>query len=95
MIQLQRFMPEALAAVLRKAPLTDEKIAFAWRSAVGPAVDRGTTISFDSGTLRVTAREPAWLKEIERSMPLIRARLDGLLGSGVVRTITIDPCTTR
>ena len=83
-------MPEALAEILRKAPLTDEKIAFAWRSAVGPAIDRGTTISFSDGTLRVAAREAGWLKEIDRSLPLIRARLDTLLGPDVVRSIQIQ-----
>ena len=38
MIPLQQFMPDALAAILRKAPLTPEKVDFAWRSAVGGAV---------------------------------------------------------
>src|SRR4051812_16698428 len=91
MIQVQRFMPEALADILRKAPLNDEKVAFAWRSAVGPAIDRGTTISFGDGTLRVSAREPGWLKEIERSLPLIHARLEALLGPDVIRTIHVQP----
>ena len=90
MIQVQRFMPEALAEILRKAPLSDEKVAFAWRSAVGPAIDRGTAISFSAGTLRVSAREQGYLKELERSLPLIRARLDALLGPGVVRTIHVQ-----
>jgi predicted nucleic acid-binding Zn ribbon protein len=94
-IQVQRFMPAALAQILRKAPLTDDKIAFAWRSAVGPAIARGTTIKCVDGVLRVAAREKAWLQEIERSDALIRARLDALLGRGVVRAITIEPCTTR
>ena len=35
---VQDFLPGALAAILKKAPLTPEKIAFAWRSAVGAAV---------------------------------------------------------
>ena len=90
MIQVHRFMPDALADILWKAPLTQEKIAFAWRSSVGPAIDRGTTISFADGVLRVTAREKGWLQEIERSQSLIRARLDGLLGRGVVRVIQIQ-----
>ena len=89
MIQVHRFMPDALAEILRKAPLSDEKIAFAWRSAVGPAVARGTTISFANGVLRVSARDKGWLQEIERSQSLIRARLDGLLGRGVIRAIQI------
>ena len=90
MIQLQRFMPDALAAVLRKAPLSDDKIAFAWRSAVGPAVSRGTTISFANGVLRITAAEKGWLREIERSRSLIHARLDALLGAGIVRSLDIQ-----
>ena len=89
MIQLQRFMPDVLAGILRKAPLTDEKVAFAWRSSVGPAIDRGTSITLRDGVLRVVARETAWGREVERSEGLIRARLDSLLGRGVVRTIEV------
>jgi len=90
MIQVHRFMPDALAQVLRKAPLNDEKVAFAWRSSVGPAIDRGTTVSLREGVLQVTAREAAWGREVQRSEALIRARLDSLLGGGVVRTITVN-----
>ena len=82
-------MPDALAEILRKAPLSDEKIAFAWRAAVGPAMDRGTTVHLDDGVLRVRAKEASWRREVKRSLPLIRARLDGLLGRGVVRSIEI------
>lgn len=82
-------MPEALAEILRKAPLTDEKIAFAWRAAVGPAMDRGTTVSLHKGVLRVEASGVAWRREVERSRTLIRARLDALLGRGVIRAIDL------
>jgi hypothetical protein len=88
-IQVHRFMPDALAEILRRAPLTDDKIAFAWRAAVGPAMDRGTTISFGGGVLRVSAKNAAWRREVERSEALIRARLDGLLGRGIVRAIEV------
>jgi Dna[CI] antecedent, DciA len=88
-IQVHRFIPDALAEILRKAPLNDEKVAFVWRSSVGPAIDRGTTVTLRDGVLRVTVREPAWGREIERSETLIRARLDALLGSGVVRQISV------
>jgi hypothetical protein len=90
MIQVHRVIPDALAEILRKAPLNDEKVAFAWRSSVGPAIDRGTTVSLQGGVLRVTVREAAWGREIERSETLIRARLDALLGRGVVRAIEIS-----
>ena len=89
MIPVHRFLPEALADILRKAPLTDDKVAFAWRSAVGPAIDRGTTVALHDGVLQVTAKEPAWGREVERSQSLIHARLDALLGAGVVRAITV------
>jgi hypothetical protein len=85
-------MPDALAAVLRKAPLSDEKIAFAWRAAVGPSVDRVTRVELDGTTLRVHARDAQWRREIEHSAGVIRARLEALLGSGIVRglDVTID-----
>ena len=90
MIPVHRFIPEALAEILRKAPLTDDKVAFAWRSSVGPAIDRGTTVALREGVLQVTAREAAWGREVERSEALIRARLDSLLGRGVVRVIAVN-----
>src|SRR5882672_6891213 len=88
-IQVQRFMPDALADILRKVPLSDQKVAFAWRSSVGAALDRGTTATLHDGVLRVVVREAAWGREIERSQALIRARLDSLLGRGVVRAIEV------
>jgi Dna[CI] antecedent, DciA len=92
MIPIHRFMPDAIAAVLRKAPLTPEKIAFAWRTAVGPSVDRATSVALHGSTLRVHAKDPQWRREIEHSAGLIRARLDALLGPGVVRglDVTVD-----
>lgn len=95
MIQVQRFMPHALAEILRKAPLSDQKVAFAWRSSVGPAIDRGTSATLQDGVLRVVARDAAWRREIERSESLIRARLDALLGPGVVRAIAVQPASDR
>jgi hypothetical protein len=89
MIPVQRLMPEALATVLRNAPLSPEKVAFAWRTAVGPTVDRVSTVRLDGSTLRVRARDAAWQREIERSAALICARLEALLGAGVVRGLDV------
>ena len=89
MTPVHRLLPDALAEILRKAPLTDDKVAFAWRSSVGPALDRGTSVTLREGILQVTAREAAWGREVERSEALIRARLDSLLGRGVVRAIAV------
>jgi hypothetical protein len=88
-IQVHRCIPDVLADILRKAPLSDAKVAFAWRSAVGSAIDRETTVALQDGVLRVGVREAAWGREVERSKALIRARLDSLLGRGVVRAIEV------
>jgi len=82
-------MPGALAAVLRKAPLTPEKVAFAWRLTVGPGVDRATTIALRGGVLYVRAKDPAWRREVERAADVIRRRLQGLLGAEALRTIEV------
>ncbi len=87
---LQQVIPHSLAAIIRKAPLCDEKVAFVWRSAVGPAVDRVTTIALGAdGILRVRAKDPSWEREVERAAAVVRHRMDALLGAGVVRRIEV------
>ena len=88
-IPVHDVMPGALAAVLRKAPLTPEKVAFAWRTAVGPAVDRVTSIELKGRVLHVRAKDASWQREVERSAALIRTRLAVLLGDGVVRGLDV------
>ncbi len=66
-----------------------DKVAFAWRSAVGAAVDKATTIALVGSVLHVRARDAAWQREVERSAGVVRARLEALLGSGVVRYIDV------
>jgi len=82
-IPIQQVVPEALAAVLRRAPLTPEKIEFAWRSAVGAALAHGTTVSLRDGVLTVVARDGHWEREVNRARPMILARLKDLLGDDV------------
>ena len=83
-------MPAVLAEVIRKAPLTDEKVAFAWRLAVGPAVGKATTVRLASnGTLYVKANAPAWNDAIGKSLGLIRSRLAHYLGETAVKNIQI------
>ena len=89
MIPVSQLMPDALAAMLSKAPLTPEKVAFAWRTAVGPAVDRVTSIELRGAVLHVRTKDAAWQREVERSAGLIRTRLDGLLGPAVVRGLDV------
>ena len=95
MIPVQQFLPDALATVLRKAPLTPEKVAFAWRTAVGAAVDNASMAVLRGDVLYVRVKEASWQREVERSAALIRARLDTLLGTGVVRYIEVTSQPTR
>ena len=82
-------MPEVLAAALRNAPLTPEKIAFAWRMAVGPGVDNVTTIELKGTVLYVRAKDADWQREVERSMGIVRSRMEALLGKGSVGDIRV------
>ena len=89
MIPVHQFLPEAIATVLRNAPLTPEKVAFAWRTAVGSAVDNVSAAVLRGDVLHVRVRDAQWRREVERSAALIRARLDTLLGASVVRYIEV------
>jgi hypothetical protein len=89
MIPVHRFMPNALAAILRRAPLTPEKVSFAWRAAVGAAVDQATTIELRGRVLHVRAKDRTWQREVERSLGVVRSRLDALLGKGLVGDIRV------
>jgi predicted nucleic acid-binding Zn ribbon protein len=89
-IPVRQVVPDAVAEIIRKAPLTPEKVAFVWRNVVGPAIDHATSVSWgDDGVLRVKAKDAAWQREVERSAAVIRSRLDALLGERVVRYIDV------
>ena len=89
MDRVSHVIPDALAAILRKAPLSDDKIAFAWRLAVGPALDKATTLSYRHGILQVRAKDATWQREVERAAGVVRHRLDAILGAGVVKSIEV------
>jgi len=89
MLPVHQFMPRVVADVLRKAPLTPEKVAFAWRTAVGSAVDNATVIDLRDRVLHVRVKDAAWRREVERSIAIIRSRLDALLGEDVVRRVEV------
>jgi hypothetical protein len=76
-------LPELLA----RAPLTPEKIDFAWRLAVGAPVHRACAITLTNGTLAVSVPDRAWAREIERSLDVILVRMQRMLGRETVRRI--------
>jgi hypothetical protein len=90
MVPAHRVIPGVLAQVIRPAPLCAEKVDFAWRTSVGPAVSRATTVRLsDAGVLTITAQDAQWRREVERSFGLIRSRLEALLGPDVIQRVEI------
>ena len=90
MVPAHRVIPGILAQVIRPAPLCPEKVEFAWRTSVGPGVSRATAVRLDpGGLLTVTAQDPQWRREVERSLGIIRSRLDTLLGPDVIKRVEI------
>ncbi len=88
-------VPAGLAEALRKAPLCEEKVALAWRIAVGPAVNQASRVVLEGGVLAVYVTRPEWQREIRRSSGVIKTRLDAFLGDGAVRSIKVRVEGTR
>jgi Dna[CI] antecedent, DciA len=86
---LNSALPGALAELLRDAPLSPGKVSFAWRAAVGPALERETAVRLVERTLVVEAATRLWAREVTRSSPMILRRLQTLLGADIVVEISV------
>lgn len=86
---LSHAIPAALAEMLRAAPLSDGKVTFAWRAAVGPALERVTAVKLEGRVLLVDTAGTLWSREIARSSPVILRRLQNLLGAAIVEKIEV------
>src|SRR3954471_10197903 len=82
-------MPGALVELLRGSPLSDGKVTFAWKAAVGPAIERVTHVKLERGVLLVEAVNAQWGKEVMRASPMILKRLHSLLGAEAVERIEV------
>lgn len=82
-------MPAALRDLLRDAPLSPGKVAFAWRAAVGSSLERATSVRLEEGTLIVEAASAQWARELSRSSDLILARMQALVGADTVTRLQI------
>ncbi len=81
-------MPAVVAAILRKAPMSDEKVSLAWRLAVGPAIAKVTTVRLVAdGTLHIKAESQAWIDAMRKSTSLIHLRMGDLLGEQLVKRL--------
>jgi predicted nucleic acid-binding Zn ribbon protein len=87
---LQSLLPDTVRALLRQGPLSQEKLEFAWRLAVGPAIDRATrvTLSGEAGVV-VTVLDAGWRKEVRRSQAEILGKLRALLGPEAVGQLRV------
>jgi predicted nucleic acid-binding Zn ribbon protein len=79
----------ALTSLLRHAPLSDGKVAFAWTAAVGPALARATNVKLEHHVLVVQTTSGQWSREIQRSSGIILPRLQALLGNDAVASIVV------
>ncbi len=86
---LSHGMPGALIELLRGTPLSDGKVTFAWKAAVGPAIERVTHVKLEYRVLLVETASAQWSKEVMRSSPVILKRLQSLLGADAVERIEV------
>ena len=87
-----RLLSTVLPALLARAPLTPDKVEFAWRTVVGGAMARATRVQLlDSGTMLVRVNDPNWRREVESAFPVILPRLTPLLGPDAVRKLVLGP----
>lgn len=89
MLPLTHAIPGALMDLLRPVPLSDGKVGFAWRAAVGPALERVTAVKLEHGVLIVEASTAQWAREIQRSSGVILTRLRTLLGDDTVTRLDV------
>jgi predicted nucleic acid-binding Zn ribbon protein len=86
---LAHALPGALMELLRGTPLSDGKVTFAWKAAVGPAIERVTTVKLERKVLLVETASAQWSREVMRSSPVILKRLQSLLGADTVERIEV------
>ena len=89
MLPISSGLPGALVELLRGSPLSDGKVTFAWKAAVGPAFDRVTSVKLERRVLLVETASLQWSKEVMRSSPVILRRLQALLGADIVERIEV------
>ena len=89
MQSVQTIVPSVLAEIIRRQPSSRGRTTFAWSAAVGTTLARATSVDLSGTTLRVTARDARWARELERNREVILGRLQHLLGPAAVTTLEI------
>ncbi len=68
---------------------------FAWTLAAGPALSRAATASWADETLHLAPKSETWRRELLHARPELIARLEFLLGPGIVRKLAISGTSQR
>ena len=76
--------------MLERQPMSQGKLQFAWRAAVGPALARAASLDWRDGRVIVQMSSDEWTREIRRSKPVILERLRMLLGKDAVTRLDIQ-----
>jgi predicted nucleic acid-binding Zn ribbon protein len=88
MRSIQNLAGGVLAEVLQRQPPSPARTSFAWQLAVGPALARVTSVDLAGTTLRVSAADARWLREIQRAREVILPKMQQLLGADAVTKIS-------
>jgi predicted nucleic acid-binding Zn ribbon protein len=90
MIRAPQVWSAALAPAIRQAPLTPEKVEFAWRAAGGPAIARATRVALDDDrVLHVSGDDPQWVDAVRGMRANLLRQLEPWLGPGTVVAIEV------
>jgi len=87
---IQNFLHPLVAELVKKAPLSAEKVECAWRLAVGAGLARVTRVAIgDTGVIDVHVDDARWRDELERSRGVIVERLRAALGNETARVMRL------
>jgi predicted nucleic acid-binding Zn ribbon protein len=87
---IQDYLHAVAARLVRDAPLSDEKVRCAWQMAVGAGLARVSQAHVEAdGTVRVTADDARWRKEIAKGRDVILQRLQATLGPTIARRLVM------
>lgn len=90
MDSLRTIVPRALTELLRLGPMSQGKLEVAWRSVVGDALSRVTTVRLQAGgVVDVLPADPRWHRELKRSSGVILSRLQALVGAESVTRLVL------
>ncbi|MBW1713863.1 MAG: DUF721 domain-containing protein [Deltaproteobacteria bacterium] len=95
--------PKSIAAILGHDPtpaLAVLELSRLWPQVVGPVVaplaaERCRPVAFRQGLLTVAADSPAWAQELDLRQVEIQARLDEILGPGLVTGLRFKTASAR